>query len=89
MRRNEVQGVAIPAVDISKRGVADADGILQHGCKHRFKIAGRAADDLKHLRRRRLLLSSLVQFAGEPSDLCILDRGGRGRSFGRIAALCL
>jgi hypothetical protein len=24
-----------------------------------------------------------------PHDLCILDRGGRGRSFGRIAALCL
>ena len=34
MRRHEVQGVAIPAVDISKLGVADADCILQHGCKH-------------------------------------------------------
>ena len=40
MRRHEVQGVAIPAIDISKIGVADTDGILQHGCKHRLKIAG-------------------------------------------------
>ena len=56
MRRNEMQGVTIPAVDISKLGVTDADSILQHGCKHRLKIAGRAADDLEHLRRRRLLL---------------------------------
>ena len=37
MRRNEVQGVAIPAIDISKLGVADADGVLQHGCKHRLE----------------------------------------------------
>ena len=40
MRRHEVQGVAIPAIDISKLGVADADGILQHGFKDRLKIAG-------------------------------------------------
>ena len=42
MRRNEVQGVAVPAVNISKLGVANADSILQHGRKHRLKIAGRA-----------------------------------------------
>ena len=42
MRRKKVQGLAVPAVDISKRGVADADGILQHGRKHRLKIAGGA-----------------------------------------------
>ena len=53
VRRYEVQGVAIPAKDIAKLGVADACGILQHSCKHRLKIAGRAADDLKHLRRSR------------------------------------
>ena len=56
VRRDEVQGVAVPAVDISKLGVADADRILQHGCKHRLKIAGRAADNLEHLRGGGLLL---------------------------------
>ena len=61
MRRDEVQGIAIPAIDISKLGVADADGFLQHGCKHRLKIAGRAADDLEHLRRRCLLLQGSVR----------------------------
>ena len=40
MRRHEVQGVAIPAMDISKLRVAEADGVLQHGLEHRLKIAG-------------------------------------------------
>ena len=30
VRRHEVKGVAVPAVDISKLGVANAHGILQH-----------------------------------------------------------
>ena len=38
MRRKEVHGVAVPAVDVSKFGVADADRLLQHGCKHRARI---------------------------------------------------
>ena len=33
MRRNDVHGLAVPTMDISKLGVADADGILKHGCK--------------------------------------------------------
>jgi hypothetical protein len=76
MRRHEMQGIAIPAMDISKLGVADADGILQYGCKHRLKIAGRAADNLEHLRRGSLLLQrlgeigrSLVQFIEQPRIL--------------------
>ena len=64
MRRHEVQGIAIPAMDISKLGVADADGILQYGCKHRLKIAGRAADNLEHLRRGSLLLQRLGEVGG-------------------------
>ena len=64
MRRNEVEDVPIPAVDISKLGVADAYSFLQHGCKHRLKIAGRAADDLEHLRRRGLLLQRLGKLGG-------------------------
>ena len=63
MCRNEVQGIAVPAIDISEVGVADANGFLQHGRKHRLKIAGRAADDLEHLRRGRLLLQRLGEVA--------------------------
>ena len=39
------KGVAVPAIDVAKLGVADAYGLLQHGRKHRLKIAGRAADN--------------------------------------------
>ena len=56
MRRNEVQGFPIPEMDISKLGIADANRIRQHCVKHRLEIAGRAADDPEHLRRRGLLL---------------------------------
>jgi len=59
MRRNETQAVALCTIDIAKRGVADADSVLQHRCKHRLKIARRAADNLKHLRHRCLLLQGL------------------------------
>ena len=69
MRRNEVQGIAVPAIDIAKLGIADADGILQHGCEHRLKIARRTADDLQHLRRRRLLLQRLGEFDGALAEI--------------------
>src|SRR5271169_1501465 len=63
---------AIAAVDTAELGIADADTILQHGRKHWLKIAGRAADNLQHFGRRRLLLPSFVQFAGKPNDLRFL-----------------
>ena len=63
MRRNEVQRVAVPAIDISKLGVADANGILQHGLEHWLKIAGRAANYPKHLRGGGLLLQRLPKLA--------------------------
>ena len=40
--RDEVKRFAVPAVDVSESGVANANGFLQHGCKDRLKIAGRA-----------------------------------------------
>ena len=49
---------------IAEFGVANADGVLQHCCKHRLKIAGRPADDLKHLRRGRLLLQRFSEVGG-------------------------
>jgi hypothetical protein len=62
VRCQEAKGLVIPAIDISKLGLAYADGISQHGSKHRLEIARRAADDLEHLRRRRLLLQRLGEF---------------------------
>ena len=59
MRRHEAKSVAVPAVDAAKLGVADPYSFLQHDRKHRIDIAGRAADDLEHLRCRRLLLQRL------------------------------
>ena len=63
MRRHEAKGVAVPAVDAARHGVADAYRFLQHGFKDRLKIAGRAADNLQHLRCSRLLLQRLGEFA--------------------------
>ena len=76
MGRDKGKGVSFPTVDISDPGIADADGILQHGLKHRLKIAGRTAYSVEHFRGSRLLLPSFVQFTGKPSDLRISDRGG-------------
>src|SRR5277367_282649 len=78
MGRDKDKVVFLPTVDISDPGIADANGILQHGLKHRLKIAGKTVYNVEHFRGSRLLLPSLVQFAGEPSDLCILDMVGRG-----------
>jgi hypothetical protein len=72
VRGNQMQGIAAPAVDISERGLTDADGFLKHRLKHGLKITGGTADDLEHLRGCRLLLQRLVQLAGEPRDLCPL-----------------
>ena len=54
--RDEPQGISIPTEDVAEVGVTDAGGILQHGREHGLKIAGGAADNLKNLRRCRLLL---------------------------------
>ena len=64
MRRKQVKGLTVPAVDVSEFGVADADRLLQHGRKHRLKIAGGATDDLKHFRRGRLLLQRFGEVGG-------------------------
>ena len=83
MRRNEVQGVAFPSVDIPKCGVTDADCLLQHGCKHPLKITGGTTNNLKHVRCGSLLLQSLCevrsalpQFVEQPRVLDGNDRLG-------------
>src|SRR5262249_11787414 len=69
MRRDKGPGVAIPTIDISESGVADPYGILQHGFKYGLNITGSAADNLEHLRRRRLLLQRFGQVGGSLAQL--------------------
>src|SRR5262249_36006413 len=59
MRRDQTQDIAVPAIDVSKFGVAEADGVLQPGLEYRFQIPGRRADTAQHSRRSRLLLQRL------------------------------
>jgi GAF domain-containing protein len=35
------QSITVPAIDISKRSVANANRIFQHGLKYRLQLAGR------------------------------------------------
>jgi hypothetical protein len=59
----KARSFTVPAIYIAKCGVADADRFLQHAGKYWLKIARRTTDRLKHLRRGRLLLKGLPQFA--------------------------
>jgi hypothetical protein len=61
MRGGQGQSVTVPAVDVAELGVANPRCLLQHGGKHRLEVAGRAADDLKHLGRGGLLLQRFRQ----------------------------
>jgi len=60
---DQANPVCLTSIQGAKFGVADPDGVLQHGRKHRLKIAGRTADDLEHLRGCRLLLQRFGEFA--------------------------
>ena len=71
LRSNQVQGVAIPTVDISELSFAEANCILSIAWKTGWRSPV-AADNLKHLRSRRLLLQRFVQFASKPSDFRLL-----------------
>jgi transposase len=76
------QQVAAPApaamlLDIKGIGPEFAAiSILQHGRKHRLNVAGRAADNLEHLRSCRLLLPRLVQLAGAQIQLFLQIASG-------------
>ena len=63
--------------------IADPRGIFEHGRKDRFQFARRRADDAQDVRRRRLLLQRLPQFAEQPR---VLD--GDHRLRGKIPHQC-
>ena len=49
MRRDNVQGITIPTVDVSDLGIAKPDRVPQRGLKHRLRIAWRTSDNLEYL----------------------------------------
>jgi hypothetical protein len=66
----------LESIQPPKTGLADTDGILQHGLKNSLKLAGRGADDAQHLGRGFLSLERFVTLAG-PLVKLRLQIGGR------------
>jgi hypothetical protein len=62
-RRTNAKEFALVEPEIAELGSTDSNGILQHGCKYRLKIARRAADSLEHLCGCGLLLQRFRKFA--------------------------
>jgi hypothetical protein len=62
--RGHPQQLTIETEDESPVGSAHSDRTLGHGLKHCLEIECRAADYFEHLRRGRLLLQRLGEFAG-------------------------
>jgi hypothetical protein len=58
-----------PAVNIPEGGIADTRGFFQHGVKYGLQIAWKAADDLEHIRRGRLLLQCLGKVSGALAEV--------------------
>jgi hypothetical protein len=64
-----VEQLAVVAEQRPEFSLADANGVLQHGLKHRLKLAWRPADHLENLRRRGLLLQGLGKIIGALAQL--------------------
>ena len=76
-----VKHFSIVEVEGAELGSADARRILQHSLEHRLQLAGRAANDLQHLRGRGLLLQRLGELSRARLHLVkqphVLDRDHR------------
>ena len=71
MRGDQLVLVATAAEHIHVVGAAEAHHRLGQRIEHRLQVECRAADGLKHFRRRGLLLQRFALFGQEPG---ILDR---------------
>src|SRR5262249_14040921 len=60
VHRDYAEGVTFTQIHRAELGFADAGGALQHRPERWLQLAGGAADDLKNLRGRRLLLQRLA-----------------------------
>ena len=57
--RHRANATALAQEHLAKLGLADRDGMLQHGLEHRLQLARRAANDTEDLGCRSLLLQRL------------------------------
>jgi len=75
MRCDEMQSIAVPAIDNAVIGIADPNGTCQYVGKNLLGIGGRAADKLEHLSSRMLLFSYCVQLVGKGLNLSLTPGG--------------
>src|SRR6516164_1140182 len=74
---DRAKSISLTKEQITELGLAEPHGIRQYGVKHGLQIAGRARDDLQHLRGCDLLLQGLGQLPRPRLHLleqpCVLD----------------
>jgi hypothetical protein len=75
MRCDEMQSVAVPAIDNAVIRIADPNGTCQYVGKDLLGIGGCAADEFEHLCRRTLLFSYRVQLAGKGLNFSFTPEG--------------
>jgi hypothetical protein len=56
VQRGHAEGISLAKEQIAELGLAEPGRVRQQGLEHALQLAGRAADNLEDLRRRRLLL---------------------------------
>ena len=56
VQRGHAEGISLAKEQIAKLGLAEPGCVPQQGLEHGLQLARRVADNLEHLRRRRLLL---------------------------------
>jgi hypothetical protein len=81
MYRNGAQGIPLGPKQHTEFGLAEPGRILQHCLEHRREIAGRAADDLEHLRGdqgSRVTADANLAPSGYPYSQ---RRGSQGRQY--------
>jgi hypothetical protein len=69
MSSDKAESLAFVKVHRAKSGFAKFDCVRQHCLEHRFKLAGRRADDTQYLRCCGLLLQRLVPLTGALVEL--------------------
>src|SRR5205823_14095475 len=80
-RRNE--RVAVELLDRAPVRRADRDRLLEHGLEDRVQVERRSADDLEHVRRRRLLLQGVLRLV-EEADVLDRDRSLAGEGLDQL-----
>src|SRR5262245_1173589 len=73
---DDAQCTTFMEIEVAELGLANAHCIGQHRLEHRLQLAGRAADDLKHVGSGGLLLQRLAQLVEKAR---VLDRDDRLR----------